>query len=76
MVRPVGTRKPLDWRHRRAITLLVWGRGYTKEMIAEECEVSRMALWKWEQREDFRQALEKEYREMQRIMSRGRPKRR
>lgn len=63
-------RQPLDERHRYAIMMLVWGMR-TKEALAEELGISRMALWKWEQRDDFREAYEKEYREMVRALRRA-----
>lgn len=56
---------PLDDRHYLAIELMlgieVNGRNVwlTKEQIANECGVSRMQLYRWEQRKDFQRELSK-----------------
>jgi predicted DNA-binding transcriptional regulator AlpA len=56
-------KKPLDDRQLLAITLISSGKRLKREEIAELCGVSRMQLWRWEQRKDFRKALEKAYKE-------------
>jgi transcriptional regulator with XRE-family HTH domain len=56
---------PLDERHYRAIEMLtgLYENGcwhwFTRQEIAEACGVSRMQLWRWEQRKDFQRELEK-----------------
>jgi transcriptional regulator with XRE-family HTH domain len=61
---------PLDDRHYLAIDLLFYrgslGYGMTRDDIAKECGVSRMQLWRWEQREDFSKAYDKEARKYMR----------
>lgn len=56
--------KPLDARQRAAAFELVWRRGQTKAEVADGLGISRMALWKWEQREDFQALLDKEHKAM------------
>ncbi|GGD07882.1 phBC6A51 family helix-turn-helix protein [Pontibacillus salipaludis] len=51
-------KQPLDWRHREAMFLAIY-RWYNKTEICEDLGISRMTLWKWEQREDY----QKEYLE-------------
>ncbi|MFD1018684.1 helix-turn-helix domain-containing protein [Thalassobacillus hwangdonensis] len=46
---------PLDERHHLAIRMIF--HGYTRQEIADTLEVSRMQVWRWEQRKDF----DKEY---------------
>ncbi|QNG60322.1 helix-turn-helix domain-containing protein [Bacillus sp. PAMC26568] len=52
---------PLDERHYLAIELLmsVNGKRLTRAKIAEKCAISRMQLYRWEQRKDFQQAYDK-----------------
>lgn len=65
--------QPLTPIQRFAAFRLVYRNGATMQDIADEAEVSRMTLWKWQQREDFAKAYEQEYRNMvQRIRRRVR----
>ncbi|MFE4812798.1 phBC6A51 family helix-turn-helix protein [Peribacillus simplex] len=66
-------RQPLTPIQQFAAFRLVYRNGSTMQDIADEAEVSRMTLWKWQQREDFAKHYEQEYRNMvQRLRSRGR----
>ncbi|MFE3973281.1 MULTISPECIES: phBC6A51 family helix-turn-helix protein [unclassified Peribacillus] len=56
--------RPLTNIQRFAAFRLVYRQGLTMEQVAEEAGVSRMTLWKWQQREDFAKAYEQEYRNM------------
>ncbi|MFK9120750.1 phBC6A51 family helix-turn-helix protein [Peribacillus frigoritolerans] len=65
--------RPLTPIQKFAAFRLVYRNGATMQDIAEEAEVSRMTLWKWQQREDFAKHYEQEYRNMmQRIRMSGR----
>ncbi|MCA1319768.1 helix-turn-helix domain-containing protein [Bacillus tianshenii] len=48
---------PLDDRHYLAIHLLF--KGYKRQDVAKECGISRMQLYRWEQREDFNREYDK-----------------
>jgi AcrR family transcriptional regulator len=50
---------PLDDRHYLAIELLAELKRLSREDIAKACGVSRMTLYRWEQRKDFRREYEK-----------------
>lgn len=56
---------PLDDRHYLAMELIigVWVNGRRQKLnrtqIARECGVSRMQLYRWEQRKDFQKELDK-----------------
>ncbi len=53
---------PLDERHYLAIELMIQpysNRWLTRQEIADIVGVSRMQLYRWEQRKDFQKALEK-----------------
>ncbi|MBD8135758.1 helix-turn-helix domain-containing protein [Bacillus sp. CFBP 13597] len=66
-------RQPLTPIQKFAAFRLVYRNGSTMQDIADEAEVSRMTLWKWQQREDFAKHYEQEYRNMvQRLRMRGR----
>lgn len=66
-------RQPLTQIQKFAAFRLVYRNGLTMEQVAEEAQVSRMTLWKWQQREDFAKHYEQEYRNMvQRLRMRGR----
>lgn len=57
-------RKPLTQIQKFAAFRLAFRQGMTMEEVAAEAEVSRMALWKWMQREDFQRECEREYKRM------------
>lgn len=54
---------PLDDRHFKAIELftqVIEGkRKFNRTQIAQKCNISRMQLYRWELREDFRKELDK-----------------
>lgn len=56
--------RPLTQIQKFAAFRLVYRNGATLQDIADEAEVSRMTLWKWQQREDFAKLYEQEYRNM------------
>ncbi|MFB6803440.1 phBC6A51 family helix-turn-helix protein [Peribacillus butanolivorans] len=60
--------KPLTCIQRFTAFRLVYRNGLTMEQVAEEVQVSRMTLWKWQQREDFAKLYEQEYRNMRQRM--------
>ncbi len=65
--------RPLTPEQRWAAFRLVYRQGMTMEEIAEEAGVSRMTLWKWQQRPDFAKLYDQEYRKMvQRYRAYGR----
>ncbi|MEJ9228901.1 helix-turn-helix domain-containing protein [Peribacillus butanolivorans] len=67
--------RPLTPIQRFTAFRLVYRNGATMQDIADEAEVSRMTIWKWQQREDFAKCYEQEYRNMvQRVRSRWRSK--
>jgi transcriptional regulator with XRE-family HTH domain len=53
-----------------AIELISSPKRITREQVAELCGISRMQLWRWEQRKDFRKAVDRAIKEkIQREMS-------
>ncbi|WP_088105252.1 helix-turn-helix domain-containing protein [Halalkalibacter urbisdiaboli] len=63
---------PLDDRHYLAIELLLTigrrNKGLNRAAIAKQCGVSRMQLYRWEQRKDFQKALKKRTKQKHRKM--------
>jgi transcriptional regulator with XRE-family HTH domain len=54
---------PLDERHYLAIELMIdFGARRNREQIARHCGISRMQLYRWEQRKDFQHEKDKRLR--------------